>query len=139
MHDIDLARPQPHRVKHVGLVAAASVIGGLSALAEMAAGEARRRRGHRREDDRKDERRDDRREDRREDRQDDREADRHREHTRDAHHDAPRHETVAAPNVDDDEGGDNHDPGRSSLAAPFPGFDRAASRAAYSDEIPFLS
>lgn len=141
MHETESEVQRPNSLKRAGLVAAASVIGGLGALAEVAAGEARRRhRGNRnhRDDDRKE----DRREDRREDRQDDREHDRHRQDTRATQQDEqPRREaaTAADDDGDDDGGGNNHVPEKSFVAAPFPGSGRASSRFDYDDQPQFLS
>lgn len=145
MHESATEVQRPNRFKQAGLVAAASVIGGLGALAEAAAGEARRRhRGNRnhRDDDRKEERSEDRREERRDDRQDDREHDRHRQDTRATQQDQhPRREAATASDnsEDHDEGGNNHVPDQSFAAAPFPGSGRAPSRIDYEDQPQFLS
>ena len=141
MHDTETDVSQPNKFRQAGLVAAASVIGGLDALAEVAASEARRRhRGNRnhRNDDRKEERR----EERREDRQDDREHDRRHQNSRDTQQEEhPRREAVTAPNTDEDHdgGGNNHLPEQATVAVPFAGSGRAPSRLDYPDQPQFLS
>lgn len=142
MHETETEVQQPNRFKQAGLVAAASVIGGLGALVEVAAGEARRRhRGkhNHRDNDRKEERREDRREERRDDRQDDRDHD--RQHSRaTGQEEHPRHEAAASNGAGGgDEGGNNHDPEQIIAAAPVPGSGRAPSRLDYDDQPHFLS